>query len=217
MSTSWDERFDTYRDSQAQVDGADLDSFVEWCEPEPDLTILDVATGTGDVARRLRACGCSVTTCDETEEAHPDVVCPAEDLPFDDDSFDVVVCRLAAYHVANAQAAINEMARVSRGPVVLEANLRLNDNVELAERLRDPAYRRCYSEDEWIGLCEWAGLHVPVVGLFLQRHVISEWLAAAGCVGETAARVRELLAPFSDADGLTWTSTRLLLRAVRSA
>ena len=86
MSNPWDERFDAYRNSQTHADGADLDSFIEWCEPEPDLTVLDVATGGGHVARRLRDCGCIVTTCDEAAGMRPDVVCSAEDLPFEDES-----------------------------------------------------------------------------------------------------------------------------------
>ena len=213
MSNPWDERFDAYRNSQTHADGADLDSFIEWCEPEPDLTVLDVATGGGHVARRLRDCGCIVTTCDEAAGMRPDVVCPAEDLPFEDESFDIVTCRLAPHHFTSVQAAVSEMARVSRGPVVIEDTLYASEEVEQAERLRDPTHVRCYSENEWLGFCEWAALDVPLVGFFLKQHPMDQWLAATGCAGKTAARVRELLAPLSEPDGSAWTDKKLLIRA----
>ena len=51
------------------------------------------------------------------------------------------------------------MARVSADAViVVQDNLYLSERVEEAERLRDPTHVRCYTEDEWVGLLEAAGL-----------------------------------------------------------
>ena len=106
MADPWDERFDAYRHSRTHAGGPDLDSFIAWCEPEPGMTVLDVATGGGHVARRLRDCECLVTTCDAAPGMQPDVVCRAEALPFADESFDLVACRLAAHHFSDVAAAI---------------------------------------------------------------------------------------------------------------
>ena len=59
----WDGRADYYRASRSHASGDDLDQVVTWCEPAPGVAALDVATGGGHVARRLRQLGCVVTTC----------------------------------------------------------------------------------------------------------------------------------------------------------
>ena len=66
------------------------------------VTVLDVATGGGHVARRLREAGASVVTTDVAPGMQPDVVAPADHLPFADASFDVVACRIAAHHFPDA-------------------------------------------------------------------------------------------------------------------
>ena len=45
--------------------------------------------------------------------------CAADALPFDDRSFDAVVCRLGAMFFPNPTAALREMLRVTRGEGVL--------------------------------------------------------------------------------------------------
>ena len=96
--------------------GPDLDLVVEWCEPGEGVTALDVATGGQHVARRLREAGASVVTVDPAPGMEPDVISRAEELPFADDSFDVVACRIAAHHFDDVAAAVKEMARVVEGP-----------------------------------------------------------------------------------------------------
>ena len=54
MSQVWDERAQLYRDSEAHREGADLDLIVDWGLSAPGRRALDVATGGGHVARRLR-------------------------------------------------------------------------------------------------------------------------------------------------------------------
>jgi hypothetical protein len=78
---SWDDRAQAYRESETHRAGEDLDALVAWCDPAPGVEALDVATGGGHVANRLRALGCTVTTCDAAAGMEPDVVCAAEALP----------------------------------------------------------------------------------------------------------------------------------------
>jgi SAM-dependent methyltransferase len=134
----------------------------------------------------------------------PDVVCAAEALPFDDASFDVVTCRRAAHHFSDPGKAVGEMARVSRDLVLLQDALYENESVEEAERLRDPSHVAHLSEERWRQLFEEHGLEVDTV-VHLDEHLdFDSWLARTGCEGETAARVRELLAERSDATGWTY-------------
>src|SRR5205085_1562266 len=89
----WSDRAEAYRTSAIHAEGEDLDVTVAWCEPGPGVTVLDVATGGGHVARRLREAGATVVTVDPAPGMQADTTAPAEDLPFADSSFDALACR----------------------------------------------------------------------------------------------------------------------------
>jgi SAM-dependent methyltransferase len=200
MTDVWSERAQSYVDSPAHREGPDLDLVVEWAAGA--RTALDVATGGGHVARRLREAGLDVVTSDPARGMGPDVICPAEDLPFAAGSFDVVACRVAAHHFDDVQAAVTEMARVARGSVLVVDNLFLSEDAEEADRLRDPSHVRNYSEAEWRSFFAAAGLRVEEVRRFDKPVAFEPWLERTGCVAEEAERVRGLLADRVDADGM---------------
>jgi SAM-dependent methyltransferase len=190
VTDRWSTHAQAYRESEAHRSGADLDLLVEWAEGR---TALDVATGGGHVARRLREAGFDVVTVDPSPGMQADVLSTAEHLPFADGSFDVVVSRIAPHHFADIGEAIGEMARVSGDLVLIVDNLYRGDAVEQAERLRDPTHVRNYSEDEWRQLFVEAGLEVEAVELIETDIEVEGWLARAGSVGDEAERVRALL------------------------
>ena len=193
MSDVWSERAEVYRQSPIHAQGEDLDLVVEWCEPGPGVTVLDVATGGGHVARRLREAGATVVTVDPAPGMNADTTASAEDLPFADGSFDAVACRLAAHHFADVLAAVREMARVAKHRVVICDNTFVSEVSEEADRVRDPSHVRNYSQPEWHSFFELAGLRVADER-FLERPLeIEPWLARVDCDGADAARVRELL------------------------
>ena len=191
MTDRWSARAEAYRESEAHRSGADLDLLVDWAEGR---TALDVATGGGHVARRLREAGFDVVTVDPAPGMRPDVISRAEHLPFADGSFDVVVTRIAPHHFADVGEAISEMARVSGGLVLVVDNLYRGDDVEEAERLRDPTHVRNYDESEWRRLFEQTGLDVEAVELIETEIDLESWLSRAGCDGDEAESVRGLLA-----------------------
>jgi SAM-dependent methyltransferase len=193
MTDLWSERADDYRESSTHAEGADLDLVVEWCEPGAGVTALDVATGGGHVARRLRERGATVVTLDPAPGMRADTTAFAEDLPFADASFVVVACRIAAHHFADVNAAIREMARVASDRVVIEDNVFFDEASEEAERLRDPSHVRCYSEAEWEVMLEAAGLRVDARERFDRRVPLQPWLDRVRCTPEDAARVVKLL------------------------
>jgi SAM-dependent methyltransferase len=192
VNDSWSDRAELYRTSSAHSEGPDLDVLVTWAEGVS--TALDVATGGGHVARRLREVGLQVVTADPAPGMRPDVVCRAEALPFADASFDVVVTRVAAHHFADIRAAVRELARVARDRVLVVDTLYQDEKGEEAERLRDPSHVRNYSETEWRSFLADAGLAVEEARVFDVPIDLGEWLARTGCAGDDAARVRELLA-----------------------
>jgi demethylmenaquinone methyltransferase/2-methoxy-6-polyprenyl-1,4-benzoquinol methylase len=106
-------------------------SFIEKLALKPNMKILDVAGGTGDIAIRIAKdkayLAPQVTVCDLTY----DMVCQgkdkainagvlgirwhignAEKLPYADASFDRVTIAFGLRNVTNKDAALNEMARV---------------------------------------------------------------------------------------------------------
>jgi len=187
----WSDRAQAYRESDAHRQGPDLDLLVEWAEGK---TALDVASGGGHVARRLREAGFQVVTVDPSPGMEAEVRATAEHLPFADSSFDTVVTRIAAHHFEDVEAALAELARVARR-AVLVADMRYSDERrEQAERLRDPLHVRTYSEAEWRALFQRARLEVEALELVDVEIELEPWLERAGCAGETADRVRALLA-----------------------
>jgi ubiquinone/menaquinone biosynthesis C-methylase UbiE len=188
---SWSARAQLYRDSPAHREGEDLDLVVEWAEGAE--TALDVATGGGHVARRLRDVGINVVTVDPAPGMQPDVVSRGEDLPFADKSFDVVACRVAAHHFEDVEKAVFELARVSRDRVIVVDNLFLDDAAEEADRLRDPTHVRNYTEQEWRELFEAAGLRIEELRRLPKPIEVEPWLERAGTPAADAERVRDLL------------------------
>jgi SAM-dependent methyltransferase len=188
----WDERADAYRQSREHSEGWDLDLLVEWaagCK-----TALDVATGGGHVARRLREAGLQVVSSDPSPGMEPDVVCPAEDLPFEDTSFDAVTCRLAAHHFRDVDAGVGEMARVAKKLVLVVDNLWMGEDDEEANRLRDPSHVRNHTAAGWQALFAGAGLEVVEQRLGERRIEFEPWLERTGASGDEAGRIRDLVA-----------------------
>jgi len=213
-SDVWSSRAQAFRESPTHREGPDLDLLVEMCEPAPGVKVLDVATGGGHVARRLREEGCTVITVDPAPGMQPDVVARAEDLPFEDGSFDVVACRIAPHHFEDIRKAVAQMARVAQRLVVIEDNLFVDEQVEEAERLRDPTHVRCYTEDEWKEMLIDAGLEVERAELFERRRGVDDWLARVDTPESDAERVKQLLGA-RIADG-TMTFPSIIVRARQS-
>ena len=214
--TTWSERAEAYRQSPGHREGADLDLLVDWCEPADGVKALDVATGGGHVARRLRELGAEVVTLDPSPGMQADVLAPAEHIPFADGAFDVVVTRIAPHHFGDIRAAVGELARASNRLVVVEDTLYSSERHEQAEKLRDPMHVRNYTEDEWREFLTEAGLEVEQVECFEKEHPLEDWLARTGCEGDEAERVRELLADRLTTDGTAWVDTKIVIRARKS-
>jgi SAM-dependent methyltransferase len=189
----WSDRADAYRESATHASGDDLDLVVAWCEPAPGVTVLDVATGGGHVARRLREAGAQVVTVDAAPGMEPDAIAPADHLPFADASFDAVACRIAAHHFPDILAALKEMARVARERVVICDNVFVSETSEEADRLRDPSHVRNYGVAEWESFFELTGLRVAEEAYMVRDTDFEDWLARTETPEADRVRVRELL------------------------
>ena len=180
MTDPWSERAALYVESDAHREGEDLDQLVAWAAGA--RTALDVATGGGHVARRLREEGIEVVTTDRAPGMKPDVICPAEELPFADASFDVVACRTAAHHFADVPAAVRQIHRILRpgGSLLLQDILGHDDADANAfilevEKRRDPSHVRSYRATEWKAFLRAAGLTVMEDSVIWKLREWNEW------------------------------------------
>lgn len=101
---------------------------VEACGIGPDMTVLDVAAGTGNASIPAAERGARVTASDLTPELFDAgraraaaagvelewVEADAEQLPFEDGSFDVVMSSIGAMFAPHHQAVADELVRVCR-------------------------------------------------------------------------------------------------------
>jgi len=101
---------------------------VEACEIGPGMRVLDVAAGTGNASIPAAARGAAVTASDLTPElleagrsrAEAEgvelewVEADAENLPFDDESFDVVMSSIGAMFAPHHQEVADQLVRVCR-------------------------------------------------------------------------------------------------------
>jgi SAM-dependent methyltransferase len=207
--SDWSARAEAYREAPEHREGEDLDLIVSWAKGS--RTALDVATGGGHVARRLREAGLQVVSADPAPGMQADVICRAEHLPFADGAFDFVVSRIAPHHFEDIATALTEMARVSNDLVVIEDTLYVSEQVEEAEKVRDPTHIRSYSEPEWRALLEDVDLAVERVELIEKRHALEAWLDRSGTPAQDKPRVKELLA--DQIEGDEYVDTKLVVKA----
>ncbi|HEX2173978.1 MAG TPA: methyltransferase domain-containing protein [Dehalococcoidia bacterium] len=183
--------------------------------PPPDARVLEVATGPGYVALGFAAVCREVVGVDLTaaplaiaerqrREQGLDNVrfqeADAEDLPFPDGDFDVVVCRLAFHHFEDPPKVLAEMTRVCRehGTVAVEDLIVSEDPNRAAyqnrfENLRDPSHTRAFPLSRLLTLFAAAGLDVENVSMARREQVVERWLANAHTPADRAAEVRSLI------------------------
>ena len=107
----------------------------------------------------------------------------AQELPFLDDSFDIVFSRLAFHHFPETDAAFLEMVRVLKpgGKLVMidmeapaEPLRRVRDHIET---LRDPSHVKNLSHEEMLALFANHGLKVRQCTTTSIRQNLKDWLA----------------------------------------
>lgn len=175
---------------------------------------LDVACGPGIVAETLAHDAGEVVACDITPEmlaraSHrfvkaglANVRCvlgKAEELPFDNGSFDVVLTRAALHHFPHPAVALSEMARVLRtsGRAIIVDATSSEDPDESAlhnalEMLRDPSHVRMLPKSELLAALPDAGLDAKTIVEWVNPQELDEWLKVANAP-ERARPLRALM------------------------
>jgi len=163
-----------YATSKVHAKGASLERMVELVGPQADWTALDIATAAGHTAFAFAAHVASVVASDATQEMLEVAAgvatdrgidnvsfefADAHDLPFEDDRFDLVTCRIAPHHFDRPADFVAEAARVAKpgGLVAICDNIAPEDEVVATwcddfERRRDHSHLRCLpiALDRWM-------------------------------------------------------------------
>ena len=84
-------------------------------------TVVEVGVGSGFTSDYLRKSGIRLTTVDIDARLSPTCTASVLDLPLDGDTFDVAVCYEVLEHLPfdDFETGLRELARVSRGPVIV--------------------------------------------------------------------------------------------------
>jgi SAM-dependent methyltransferase len=178
--------------------------------------VLDIATGPGYVAEGFARAAREVVGIDLTEAMLSIAVertkqrgianlsfqkGNAENLPFGNEEFDIVVCRLALHHVREPLRVVREMTRVCRtGGTVLVEDIYASEHAERAayqdrwEKLRDPSHVRTLPLSEMMLLFRDAGMETETLATARDlTPEVGRWLATTKVEGERASEVRRLL------------------------
>ncbi|RIA37950.1 methyltransferase family protein [Hephaestia caeni] len=171
-----------YAQSAVHAGGDDLDALEVIAERDRPDHAVDLGTGGGHVAYRLARHARTVTAVD-LSAAMLDTVrktalarglsniaacaAPAEDLPFEDDAFDMLCCRFSAHHWRDFEGGLRESRRVVKSgatavfiDVVSPGYAPFDTHLQAVELLRDPSHVRNYTEAEWTSALARSGFRV---------------------------------------------------------
>lgn len=186
-----------YVKSKIHAKGLDLQYVVQQVETRHNTRLLDIATGGGHVANLLAPMFKEVVALDLTEKmlekakgfiegnGHENVsfvAGHAERLPFADESFDTITCRIAAHHFVDPLQFIFEVNRTleDNGLFILIDNVSPENNefdtfYNFIEKKRDPSHERALKKTEWITLLEKHGLQIQSCHTFDKKFDFDWW------------------------------------------
>jgi ubiquinone/menaquinone biosynthesis C-methylase UbiE len=174
----------------------------------PGRRVLDLACGPGIVAEAVAPYASELVGVDLTpamvrlaEQRFTDsgltngrfLVAPAEQLPFTDDSFAVVVTRLSLHHFSDVQQVLAEVRRVmaAQGTLIVADVISAEDPGaadlhNALEQLRDPSHVRMLSRTGLRSELENAGFTVQSEESWGQERSFGEWAQIVADPSRTA-------------------------------
>ncbi|MFA6267882.1 MAG: methyltransferase domain-containing protein [Pseudolabrys sp.] len=223
-----------YLTSKPHALGKSLERLVTLTAPQQDWRVLDIATGGGHVAYAFAPHVARVWATDITQEMLDMVkaeaakrgltnvrttYAKAEQLPFDDASFDLVTCRIAPHHFDSIPEFLEEANRVLKagGVFALVDNVvpdgAVGDYINAFERLRDPSHMRAWTMGEWRVAIKDAGLALGHEEQIYKKMEFKSWAQRyddvmkrllRALLTETTPDVRAALDPAGTGDDLTF-------------
>jgi glutathione S-transferase len=231
--------------SNPLADTRDLEKTIADLKLRPASQALDVPTGAGHTAAFLAEKGYTVTAADQPISREAVALAgsrhlaisfqehTAEQLPYADGSFGLVVCRGAAHHLKAPEKFVTEATRVLKtyGYLVVIDGTVPDDHVEAnawmntLERLRDPAHVQFVTPQTWRTWCQQRGLTVTRAQVdAVKMHDLQAYFDETNTPAENRRKVLEMVAKAPAAarelfkigqeDGkIVWISRRITLIA----
>jgi SAM-dependent methyltransferase len=203
-----------YVESVNHSTGDDLDQIEAVLQGCSSSRVLDLGCGGGHVSYRAAPHVAHVVACDLTasmlkvvaqtaaERGISNITVKqgaAEQLPFNDAEFNVVLCRFTAHHWRNMEAGLREIRRVlARNgqavfiDVIAPADAILDTHLQAVEILRDPSHERNYKLAEWIAALSRSCLAVNGITTRKLRMEFPVWIARTRASAEHASVIRSL-------------------------
>ncbi|MFJ5715353.1 class I SAM-dependent methyltransferase [Neobacillus sp. NPDC093127] len=187
----------SYVSSTIHKDGKDLQKLVQMAAINGEEELLDIATGGGHTANAFAPFVKKVIAVDLTaemlreaetfinENGHQNVEfkqADAEQLPFVNEAFAIVTCRIAPHHFPNVNKFVEEVYRVlkSNGQFLLDDNVvPENDDYDLfyntIEKWRDYSHFRAWKKTEWLRMLEMTGFEISEWHRFEKTFRFEPW------------------------------------------
>ncbi|WP_078427144.1 class I SAM-dependent methyltransferase [Alkalihalobacterium alkalinitrilicum] len=221
----FNETSDGYLTSNVHAKGKDLAWIGEIVQNVKRKKALDVATGAGHTALLLSQSVDYVVAMDITpnmlqlaesqakEKGINNIsftLGDVENLPFVNETFDAVTCRIAAHHFPNLLKAVEEMHRVlsKDGVLIIVDNYIPEDNsnmINTIEKLRDPSHHECITLSKWKELFNKAKFtNIKCYQKWTSTMNLEEWVNRAKPTIENKTKINELI----EKENLNWINKK---------
>ncbi len=207
-------RAQDYLASEVHRSGADLEQIAEALREHAGARVLDLGCGGGHVAYRAAPLVREVVACDPTASMLETVraaaaerglhnievrQAAAEQLPFADGDFDVVLSRFSTHHWRRRNAGLREARRVLKREglaifidVAAPEDALLDTHLQTVELLRDVSHVRNYRPSEWVAALAAAGFALDGVTARRLPLRFDDWVARTRTDPTHVAAIRSL-------------------------
>ncbi len=211
-----------------------LRHLLKFAQLRPDLCILDVGAGAGALAINLAEDGAREVVGVDISPAMLEAaellrlqstsanvrrvsfrLAPAHALPFRDERFDAIFCRLVLHHSHRPQDILEEMARLLKhgGVLILADLLSVDDPVKRAtqnaiEEKRNPSHVAARSADQYRKLVTGAGLSIEAEQTVTFERTLDEWLDDMQPDQAARTQVREMVEAGLETDAAGFNARR---------
>ncbi|MCS6937157.1 MAG: methyltransferase domain-containing protein [Candidatus Bipolaricaulota bacterium] len=206
---------DSYVRHKGEADRASHEAMLRLSRVQPSDRVLDIGCGPGFVTllfaeRAQEAIGLDLTPAflERARQRQEELGLKnvrflegdAEQMPFEDSSFTIVISHKAFHHFANPRKILSEVHRVLRpqGRLVLGDTISSDDpsvnsvHNEL-ERLRDPSHVKMYGLRELQELLTSAGFRMTECEVLEDERTFEWWMSVITPPPEVIARIRQTL------------------------
>ena len=187
-----------YKTSKVHAAGEDLGQIAQLIQQATTPDVIDVGCGAGHTTIAVAPYSQTVIAFDLTPKMLEQVESfvkeqgllnvetragDVEQLPFEDQTFDIVVSRYSAHHWPNPTAALHECRRVLKpngrfilSDIIAPETPGQDTFLQTVELLRDPSHVRDHSVSQWLAMFEQAHFRPALVSTWPLPLNFQDWV-----------------------------------------